>query len=345
MQWLLVAMGENFYIPPEKINLLESSINRRFGSRRRQYYPAVAGQGNPPESTDPHDRKAIEGLAVEVIQGDVLDPESLDRLVAGAEIVIHSAAIISITGDRDGMVFRTNVEGTRNVAEACLKARVKRLVHISSVHAFQQSPRDQVLNEERAKVNESGFAYDRSKAAGEDVVRAAADKGLEVIILNPTSVIGPYDFKPSFLGSALWEIYQEKVPAMVQGGFNWVDARDVADATIQAMTKGESGQQYLLSGQYIPMSELAGRLCQIYNRKPPRLVLPTAVAMLGLPFIQLYTHITGQPPLYTHESLQTLRNGNPMISSEKAQKTLGFKPRPLEATLKDTMDWMLTHQI
>ncbi|MDX2246497.1 MAG: NAD-dependent epimerase/dehydratase family protein [Bacteroidia bacterium] len=305
----------------------------------------LLGKGIRPQVLVRNDRKAVEGLNVETIAGDVLNPESLDRLVAGASVVIHSAALISISGDPDGSVFRTNVEGTQNVVNACLKAGVKRLVHISSVHAFQQLPKDQALNEEREKVGESGFAYDRSKVAGENVVRKSVDKGLEVIILNPTAIIGPYDFKPSFMGKALWEIYQGKIPAMISGGFDWVDVRDVADAAIQAMEKGESGEHYLISGHYLPVRELAATLCRIYDRKPPGMVLPQFVARLGLPFIQLYVSLTHRPPLYTRESLDTLRDGNPMISCQKAQKALGYRPRPVEETLKDTMDWMLTHRI
>lgn len=292
-----------------------------------------------------NDQRAVEGLEVETINGDITNPASLDRLVAGTEVVFHLAAKISITGDRDGSVFRTNVEGPQHVVNACLKAGVRRLIHFSSIHAFQQSPIDEELNETRAKTGPKGYAYDRSKAAGEEVVRKAVTSGLEVIILNPTSVIGPYDFKPSFLGSGLWDIYHNKVPALLRGGFDWVDARDVADAAIEAMKKGKSGEQYLLAGQWRSLAEIADILCKLYNRRPPRLVLPHIFAQAGLPFLQAFSALTGSPPLYTKESLGALKYGNKLISSQKAREAFDFHPRPIEDTLKTAMDWMLTHPI
>ncbi|MEZ4775368.1 MAG: NAD-dependent epimerase/dehydratase family protein [Bacteroidia bacterium] len=302
-------------------------------------------KGISPRILGRNDLRAVEGLDVEVISGDIMDPASIDRLVAGAEVVFHLAAKISITGDPDGSVFHTNVEGPQHVVNACLKAGVRRLVHFSSIHAFQQSPIDEALNESRTKTGPEGFAYDRSKAAGEEVVRKAVASGLEVIILNPTSVIGPYDFKPSFLGSGLWDIYHHKVPALLRGGFDWVDARDVAAAAIQAMEKGKSGEQYLLSGQWRSLAEIADILCNLYNRRAPRVVLPHIFAQAGLPFLQAFTALTGSPPLFTKESLAALRTGNLLISNQKAREDLSFNPGPIEDTLKTAMDWMLKNHI
>ena len=142
----------------------------------------------------------LEGLDMEIIAGEVLDEAALDRLVAGAEVVFHLAALISVTGDRDGRVMKINVEGPRKVAAACLRAGVRRLVHFSSVHAYAQVGPDQVLDESCPLAGERAFAYDRSKAAGQREILRAVEQGLDAVILNPTGVIGPNDFPGPLMG-------------------------------------------------------------------------------------------------------------------------------------------------
>ena len=167
--------------------------------------------------------RSLEGLDVERVLGDVRDEASLRAAFADAEIVYHLAAVISISGDRNGTVRAVNVDGTRRVAEAALAAGVRRLVHCSSVHAFNlyQPGAVDPIDEAWARVPDSAphFAYDRSKAAGERALREVIEKGLDAVILHPSGVVGPYDFGPSRMGQVLLQLYHRKLPSLLGGGF------------------------------------------------------------------------------------------------------------------------------
>jgi dihydroflavonol-4-reductase len=283
-------------------------------------------------------RPSLDGLEVEVSLGDVLDRASLDAAFRGADAVIHLAARISIHGDPDGSLWKTNVEGPRNIVDACLAAGISRLVHMSSFHAFRQDPRDEPLTEERPPVDD-GYVYDRSKAAGEREVDRGIEAGLEAIILNPTAIIGPYDFGPSLMGSALLDMYGGRTPALVPGGSDWVDVRDVAAATIAGLDRGRSGERYLLSGHWTTLREFADLVAATTGRPAPRWTLPAAVLRGALPIVQGWARLTGGSPLYTRQSLDALSTSSRDVRHERARRVLGFDPRPLETTIADTFEW------
>ncbi len=285
------------------------------------------------------DARALDGLDVERVPGDVLDPESLRKAFAGADVVYHLAARISVTGDPDGMVHRTNVEGPRNVSRACLAAGVRRLVHFSSIHAFRQEPLDQPLDETRAPAQtRRSLAYDRSKATGEQEVLRAVAEGLDAVIVNPSGVIGPYDFRPSRMGAVFLGLYQRRFPAMVEGGFNWVDVRDVVQSAIAAETRGRRGERYLLAGHWVAVSDLARQFGEVSGTRAPRFVSPMWLARIGAPFVTAASQITRTTPLFTSESLEALR-ANRNVKRDKAERELGHKPRPTRETLADTYAW------
>ena len=283
--------------------------------------------------------ETLEGLEVRFVTGDVRRLEDLLALCDGAEVVVHLAAKISIEGDPDGSVWDVNVNGTRCVVEACRRAGVRRLVHVSSIHALRQAPRDEPLDEARALVGEDAFAYDRSKAEGERVVLEGVARGLDAVIVNPTAVLGPIDPEPSLMGRALLDLYHGRLPCLVPGGFDWVDVRDVVDALLQAAERGRCGARYLASGTYETMAGLAARAAAVTGRPAPRLTVPLWVARLGLPPVRLYSRLSGTRPLYTGESLEILQTCNPRIRHDRAARELGYAPRPLEATLRDTYAW------
>ncbi len=289
------------------------------------------------------DERALQGFKLEKIKGDLLDAASVDELVRGSEIVIHLAAHISITGDPDGRVFRINTEGTRHVCQACVQHKVRRLIHFSSIHAFNARPFEGVLDENRARVGEKAFRYDYSKACGEDIVRTFVKEGLDAVILNPTSVIGPKDFKPSLMGQVFVKLHDLTLPALVKGGYDFVDVRDVAHAAVLAIEKGRTGENYLISGTWKTIRELADLVSQITGTKPPAFTSPKWLALIGLPFIQLAAAISGKHALYTLESLNVLANAHRNISNEKARRELGFQPRPLEETISDIYAWFSEH--
>ncbi len=236
-------------------------------------------------------------------------------------------------------VEKVHVEGTRNVVDACLGAGVQRLVHFSSFHAFEQAPFDEELTEDRPPVSESGFAYDRSKVEGEREVLTGVERGLPAVILNPTAIMGPHDYGPSLMGEALLDLYGGKLPALVPGGSDWVDVRDVAAAAVASVDRGRSGQRYLLSGCWTTVTELAALVEKITGAKPPRITTPLWLARAGVPLMRLFSRVTGVRPLYTHESLDRLVRSSRKVSHAKASRELGFEPRPLEMTLEDTYHW------
>ena len=300
----------------------------------------LIAQGRQVKAVVYKDTRALEGLEVERINADVLDPDSLNEAFAGADVVYHLAALISITGSQGGRVERINVEGPRAVAAACLARGVKRLIHFSSIHAFQQIPQDEPLDETRPKEErETALTYDRTKALGEKEIRAAVERGLDAVIVNPTAVLGPHDYKPSRMGKVIFDLYRRKMPSLVPGGFDWVDVRDVVQGAIAAETKGRTGENYLLGGHFHSITELAALVEEITGVKAPGFTSPMWLARVGTPFVWLGCKMLGQEPLYTGESLRVLRESNHMVSHEKAEKELGYHARPLRETLETAIQW------
>jgi len=259
-------------------------------------------------------------------------------LAQGADVVIHTAAKISVNGDPDGSVFRTNVEGTRIVANACLRAGVKKLVHISSIHAMQHPSDNSVFNESRPTAIPRFGPYGMSKAAGEHTVVDVVSQGLDAIILNPTAIVGPMDIKPSATGQALLDLYYRKFPVLIKGGYDFVDVRDVASAAINAMEMGRSGERYIISGEYLSISKMAALVEEYTGSKQPKVFLPNWIQWVGLPFISLKAKLTGSDPMYTSEVILTTAQGK-YISCDKAQKELAYSARSMEESIKDTLAW------
>jgi dihydroflavonol-4-reductase len=280
---------------------------------------------------------SLEGLDVEKVRGNLLDPESLRRLAEGSEIFIHLAASISIDGDRG--VLETNYQGTRNVLETVQNSGVRRLLHFSSIHALLHDPLDEPLDETRPLALADPIPYNRSKALAEQAVREAAAGGLDAVIINPTSVVGPNDYKPSLIGQAIIQLYRGKIPALIPGGYNWVDVRDVVAGTLAAMEKGRRGESYLLSGHFVNLPEMYKMLLELKGKGKKLPVLPYWLAELGVPFLKAWAGLTGSKPLYTRESVKILKSAHPLISSAKAAREFGYLSRPFAKTLEDTLAW------
>jgi len=287
-------------------------------------------------------RNRVEGrtFPVEVI-GDVTNELDVDGFVKGLDVIIHLAAKISIDGDRDGSVRKINFIGTRNVAYACLKHGIKRLVHFGTIHSYDPFPLDQTLDESR-KLAKNGTAYDRSKIEAELVVLQCVAEGLDAVILTPTSIFGPNDYFPSLLGQAIIDIYNGKIPALVPGGYDFVDVRDVASGAILAMEKGKSGEKYLLSGTWLSIKDLAAKIGMIGNVGVTQRVLPTRVLRVLLPFFRLQSFLANKPPLFTGESLKALMESNKFISSKKATDAFGYAKTDINQSIEDTLKWFKT---
>lgn len=289
------------------------------------------------------DLEALRGLDVEVAKGDVRDPDSLMRAFEGVDLLYHLAALISIAGPMGGLVHETNVVGAANVARAALRRGVRRMVHFCSVHAFQQKPLDEPLDEDRARVvSERAAAYDRSKAAGEAEVRKVIAEGLDAVILHPSGVIGPHDYRPSRMGQVFLDLYNRRLPSLVEGGFDWVDVRDTVSTAIAAAERGRTNESYMMSGHYKTVGELAAMTESITGVPGPRFSSPQWLARIGAPFTEAWAKATDKEPLYTAESLEALR-ANRVYVRDKAARELGHDPRPTEDSIRDTYRWFAEH--
>jgi len=300
---------------------------------------ALLAQGRPVRVLVHKDRRAFEGLDVEVVQGDIRDLDSLLEAFKDAEVVYHLAAYISLSRDEWPLLEAVNVTGTRSVVEACLRCGVGRLVNFSTIHSLAQPTADVSVDESNSLVESRRYPpYDRSKAAAEREVRRGIEKGLEAVIISPTGIIGPDDYKPSHFGEALLRLAGGRLPSLVSGGFDWVDVRDVVQGAMRAEEIAPSGAKYILSGHWVSMLEVARLVEQLTGVPAPGFVCPMWLARVGAPFVSSFDRLSGRRPLYTSVSLQALRD-NRKISHQRATEELGYHPRPFKETLIDTLRW------
>jgi dihydroflavonol-4-reductase len=301
---------------------------------------SLLAQGRDVRALVHMDRRAIEGLDIEIAGGDICDVNSLYKAFEGADVVYHLAASITLALDNWPLIEQVNVTGTRNVVDACIKCGVRRLVHFSSVHAFAQYPLDIPVTETRPIVDaENHPPYDRSKAMGKKIVLGEIAKGLEAVIICPTAIIGPYDYKISHLSWALLSIAGGKFPALVEGGFDWVDVRDVVAGAMAAEQNAPAGSMYLLSGHWASMSDLAKIVHDLFGSPVPGFTCPLWLAPVGIPFASIYARVTGTEPVFTKFTLNAIKS-NRNISHEKATRELGYNSRPLRDTIYDTLLWL-----
>ena len=284
---------------------------------------------------------ALNGLELERVQADVRDPVATSRAIERSDVVIHLAARISIVGWESDAVWETNVEGTRNVVEACLQHNVRRLVHVSSIHALDPSPGRLAVMEDRGPSVHRGLAaYDRSKAAGEQLVIESAERGLHAVILNPTGMIGPLDTGPSLIGRVLIDVWRERLPVVVQGGMNWVDVRDVASTVVAAARQGRAGARYLVGGSWVRTAELARLAADVAGVRPPTYVAPMWLARFAAGFASGWYRVARRSPRFTRQALLALERYR-LVLDTPATEELGHRARPIEQTLQDTYDWFV----
>jgi dihydroflavonol-4-reductase len=285
------------------------------------------------------DSKAIEGLPAQRIRADLNDPDSLRRAFRGTEVVYNLAARIDLDGRHTKLMQRVNIEGTRNVVEACRSCGVGRLIHFSSIEALAD------LNPQVATAESNPLAaardttrYGWTKAESERIVLEAVDRGLDALIISPTAIIGPFDCKPSHLGKSLIDLYHRRMPALVHGGFDWVDVRDVVDGSLTAAQNGGRGQRYILSGNWFSLADLAQLVERIVGSRAPRLTLPLWLAKGISRLAGEIAGISLKYPAFTPDALLAVGKHR-KISNDKARRELGYNPRPLEETIRDTFDW------
>ena len=283
--------------------------------------------------------KVLEGLNLEIVKGSLQNIGSLERLCEGVDVVFHLAAFISIESNMDKKLFDVNVLGTQNIVNSARNAGVKKIIHFSSIHTLVHEPCNQPMDETREITTDSAMSYERTKSIAEKWVMEQQSDDFDVVIINPTLMIGPEDTKPSFVGELLKLIYTGIIPGLAPGGYDWVDVRDVVEAATAAIEKGRGGERYILSGKWLSVKKFADIFIEYSDKNRLLPVLPMWLARLGVPAMWVYAKIVGRTQVYTNVSLDILISNNRFISSRKAQLELGFNPRPIEETLFDTYNW------
>ena len=183
--------------------------------------------------------------------------------------------------------------------------------------------------------------YDRTKAAAQRNVLDACNQGLNASILHPTGVIGPYDFKPSRMGQVISDIAKQKMPITINSGFNWVDVRDVCNTAINCIEKGKSGQHYIVPGEWASFEQIAEIIAGLIDKRTIYMTLPFWTAYTAIPFAYLRAKLTGQRPSFSRGSLHALSVQCKDIPGTLAREKIDHQSRPLESTLKDTIDWLM----
>lgn len=281
----------------------------------------------------------LDGLDVEIVTADILDYSSLLKAFNGMDVVYHLAGIISIMPGKDAMVQAVNVCGTRNVIQAAQACSVRRLVYTSSIHALLRVP-DGILIDESVPFDAEHAisSYDCSKATASLCVLDAVMDGLDAVIVCPTGVIGPFDFRVSEMGQLILDCVDQKPMLFVDGAYDFVDVRDVAEGLILAGEKGKRGESYILSGERIEVPDILKIVKEVLGKPLFSLKIPLSVARFTARLAPMYYRLMNGKPRFTSYSLATI-SSNSYISHIKANFELGYHPRPLRESLTDTVQW------
>jgi dihydroflavonol-4-reductase len=284
-------------------------------------------------------RESIQDLDVEAAAGDILNLDTLFQSMQGVHGVFHLAGVISIMPGPNPFVRKVNVDGTKNVLRAAMERGIK-MIYTSSIHAIQRV-QDGVIDESIPyDMNNPYGVYDRSKAEATLEVLKAAHAGLEAVVACPTGVIGPYDFRGSMMGTVIHDAAAAKPTLYVDGAYDFVDVRDVADGLISAAENGMRGESYILSGQRISVRYMLETVREITGRHFFQMKIPFDLAKFAAIFTPLYYRFAHATPRFTPYSLEVLQS-NSNISHAKATRELGYVPRSLYESIRDTVKWFL----
>jgi dihydroflavonol-4-reductase len=281
---------------------------------------------------------------VQYFQGDIRDKNFLSKIFSKAKYVIHLAGIISTMPGKEDLIYSINVDGTQNICDVCIKEKVKRLIYVSSIHALHEPPKGTPITEKLAKISEVTQAYAKSKILATKKVFKSVKKGLNAVVVYPSGVIGPFDFQISRMGALIRSILHGNKTFYIEGGYNFVDVRDVARGILLALKKGKKGDDYLLSGNNISIHSLYKIVARITKTKGPRFKIPTSVIKFIAPFAETVYKMFRKQSVLTRYAIKVV-NSNYHAISNKAKKQLGYKYRDIKDTVKDTIDWLKGERI
>ena len=287
------------------------------------------------------DRRNLEGLDIEVVEADLLAPQSLAALVADAGGLYHLAADYRLWSRRPDEIYQANLEGTRNLIRAAADAGVKRIVYTSSVATLGINRDGTPADEETPSSLEDMIGhYKRSKYLAEEAVKELiTESGLPIVIVNPSTPIGPRDVKPTPTGRMIVEAAAGRMPAFVDTGLNVVHVDDVAEGHLLAYDVGKVGERYILGGTNMTLAEILEGIARLTGGRAPRVKLPHSLVMPIAAASEAWSRLRPNgTPFVTHEGVRMARK-RMFFSSAKAISDLGYRFRPWEEALSDSIDW------
>lgn len=288
------------------------------------------------------DSPVFDEIECEKVMGDICDPDILDKAFEGAETVYHVAGVVDISGTKDKQVWAVNVDGTKNVVAACKKAGVKNLVYVSSVDAIHVDDSMDIITEtDDFNPDLLEGTYAKSKAIATRYVLDSADESLKVCVVHPSACIGPYDNNRTSSTITAINLYSKGFFSLTFdfGGYNFVDVRDVAKGMVAAAEKGNNGQCYLLCGKAYTLDEFMCALADVCGKKHPKVVLKKKHIDTIIPVFEKISNAAKIPPVVNEYAIRKICE-NCKFTYAKAERELGYSPRPLEDTLKDTINWL-----
>ena len=280
----------------------------------------------------------VDALDVECVTGDLRDPASLERATAGCGLLFHVAADYRLWARDPGELYRSNVDGTRNLLEAARQAGIERVVYTSTVGCIGMP--EGGTGDERSPVTLEDMAgdYKRSKFLAEQVALEFVRDGLPVVIVNPTAPVGDHDVKPTPTGKIVLDFLNGDMPAFIDTGLNVVDVRDTAEGHWQACERGVPGERYILGSENLTLAQILQCLARITGKKAPTIRLPYVVAYCAGVCSTAWAGVSGKPPRVPLEAVRMAKK-KMWVTHEKAARELGFSPAPAERALSRAVEW------
>ena len=294
------------------------------------------------------DRRNIDSLDVELAEGNLNDPQSLRNAVKGCRTLYHAAADYRLWVKDPKELYDTNVAGTRALLRSASEAGVERIVYTSSVATLGREPSGRPADEQTpVTIDDMTGHYKRSKfLAEEDVNRLVRDEKIPVVIVNPSTIIGPRDIRPTPTGRMVEAAARGKIPAFVDTGLNVVHVDDMAIGHVQAYEHGKVGERYVLGGDDMMFREILAEIASLVGRRPPRIRLPRAAVLPVAYVAEFAARIRGShaEPFVTVDGIKMSKTFM-FFSSDKAKNAIGYSPRPARKALADAVEWLRAHRL
>jgi dihydroflavonol-4-reductase len=285
------------------------------------------------------DQRALEGFPAERFTGDLRDRASLDRAVEGVQRVYHVAADYRLWARNPRDIYESNVTGTQNLLEAAAHAGVEKFVYTSTVATIAVPREGQLPNEEtQSSVGEMIGDYKRSKFEAEQCALRAAESGLPVVIVNPTTPVGPGDWKPTPTGKIIVDFLNGRMPGYVDTGLNFVPVEDCARGHLLAAERGRVGERYILGGRNLTLKQMLDILSSISGRPAPRWKFPHVLAYAAGYVDTAVSRVRGREPQIPLDGVRMARH-KMFVDASKAERELGFAPGPIEAAFERAVAW------